>query len=1157
MNEDENYYALLGVPENADEAEIKRHYNNMRRKYAEDQEMTEKLNRAREVLFNPDERRQYDVERRFRKRIQDFLSALKNCDSEDRQRRLMAEGRRLYKEVLEVDPGNLDALRYLYDIEMYFGDEASAERCLCRLEERVRTLDNRNEALDYWQWLRDKSMESGQTEHTEAAFKAIYESDADDEKNNISYARLLYDVKHDAKAALGVLDACVERTKKDFARMRYLCEALRIIKQSGADHGRQTAVIDKMEKLAGPGNDATALGMIPLMAACIRDCETALFRKLEKIYRACGVTNGEIKEKFEMLRQLADVIDAGKFHKAVAMLLSDDLNDKVLERIAYCVVDDAAGVMASLDYIRDNAPLAWNSFGIIAALAEKTKQNLRSAKDLASMRNDQNISMDLKRLLELLILCSVANTDSLIEELKAAADSFFQDGAPELQRQSLIRVETYYPESYERLAGIFLDGHSTDELFSQQNTESRRRDKWQEKQPQSDGVRTGDTGYSTEKPKKKKASIIFKLLAGLIAFLMLGELLENVSYALDLSEFGEGIILFGLIALIVKAVSSHRKKNSSDNSYPAAQQEDMSEADETPDTTHRGSALHTDTEEYRSDVTGKTNAQAGTEDRKSDTVENAQPKTGGTVQKPSEAEMDMEQTPEGTENVLKVTEQTPAVTKALNAAGKSGPPGKRSRKKIVGAAIGVAAVLCVCLLVKGLLANNTDNAGSENYGGYTLTAEESSVEDKRFADLSFQMQVSELADYLGCLPENLVYTNKRTDTGDTIEGFGYVDTDGFMADFVITYSEEGGAHATYSNGDTIAMERNFFQNSSNLWYIYEKGKEDSGVSDEEVEEQQKLIAEYIGCSVDALEYCGMRDGIPEYRFVNGKPEFRVFIKGKLWAYYEGESPWQVEPGSYEMYVDDYSPEDSSSGNRDDNYLWGDTYADDEAQSIQDRVQSYVSAAGLDDRTAAKYTEIVANATNGTLPFNKTCEVDADSHFAIADIDADNTKELLLQVFVNENDGQDIHVVHYVYDYNASTNHLTEQCYINYSYDVAFFNNGSVITWWGEHDLGGDIQPYTVYEYTNNSNYNLVATVQSWDKNTASWDNDGNPFPYYVDLDNDGIIYNVNWDSDYSYDHWVDGAEFENLVRELEKRYGTTEEKQIKLDWQYYRNEAYN
>lgn len=137
----------------------------------------------------------------------------------------------------------------------------------------------------------------------------------------------------------------------------------------------------------------------------------------------------------------------------------------------------------------------------------------------------------------------------------------------------------------------------------------------------------------------------------------------------------------------------------------------------------------------------------------------------------------------------------------------------------------------------------------------------------------------------------------------------------------------------------------------------------------------------------------------------------------------------------------------------------------------------------------------------------------DNRFAVTDIDNDGREELLISYSTASMAGMFLAV----YDYNPSTNQLKQQLCLYPS--LSFYDNGMIKAEASHNHSRGEFWPFGLYQYQKDSDtYEMVASVGTWDKEfTDSW-GDGQPFPEELDVDGDGVLYNIQRGNNPAYEY---------------------------------------
>ena len=140
-------------------------------------------------------------------------------------------------------------------------------------------------------------------------------------------------------------------------------------------------------------------------------------------------------------------------------------------------------------------------------------------------------------------------------------------------------------------------------------------------------------------------------------------------------------------------------------------------------------------------------------------------------------------------------------------------------------------------------------------------------------------------------------------------------------------------------------------------------------------------------------------------------------------------------------------------------------------------------------------------------------------FAVADVDADGEKELVISFTAGPMASMALYVCGFDEDTGNITVLLTEFP------SVSFYPGGFLEAQLSHnHGLAGDsFWPYTLYAREGGS-YESIAFVDAWDVSLAQMDSTGKPFPADIDADGDGIVYLVTQDGETK---TLDGPDYES------------------------------
>lgn len=178
--------------------------------------------------------------------------------------------------------------------------------------------------------------------------------------------------------------------------------------------------------------------------------------------------------------------------------------------------------------------------------------------------------------------------------------------------------------------------------------------------------------------------------------------------------------------------------------------------------------------------------------------------------------------------------------------------------------------------------------------------------------------------------------------------------------------------------------------------------------------------------------------------------------------------------------------------------------------------------------------------------NYLSEYDRENKFAVYDIDGDGIEELLVEI--SSASMAEMRFVIYQYDLENDTIKVELDEFINNT----FYDNGIIVSNWSHNQgLGDAIFPYNVYQYDKNQDaYVKLGDADSWNREFAEKDWNGNAFPDSVDRDGDGNIYFIS-DAEGKTET-VDGAEFDKWENSL---FGNA--KEVEIDWKNLKSENYS
>ena len=150
-----------------------------------------------------------------------------------------------------------------------------------------------------------------------------------------------------------------------------------------------------------------------------------------------------------------------------------------------------------------------------------------------------------------------------------------------------------------------------------------------------------------------------------------------------------------------------------------------------------------------------------------------------------------------------------------------------------------------------------------------------------------------------------------------------------------------------------------------------------------------------------------------------------------------------------------------------------------------------------------------------------------NQFAVCDVDGDGEEELIIGFTNTYTAGQRGYVIGY--DANGAVNPVRIE--LQEFPMFTFYENAVMVGFSHNQGLAGDtLWPYYLYYYNSADDvYELIATVDAWDKSLRDTDYEGNPFPDEVDKDGDGVVYYIRaaWLNEKA--EAVDGETYRNWL----------------------------
>lgn len=150
-------------------------------------------------------------------------------------------------------------------------------------------------------------------------------------------------------------------------------------------------------------------------------------------------------------------------------------------------------------------------------------------------------------------------------------------------------------------------------------------------------------------------------------------------------------------------------------------------------------------------------------------------------------------------------------------------------------------------------------------------------------------------------------------------------------------------------------------------------------------------------------------------------------------------------------------------------------------------------------------------------------------YAVQDVDNDGREELLLRFADSSSDNFEA-----IYEYDPDADFFRCELFESESTDLQIYKNGSVkACWTNTPGLNPELEPFNIYVYNEETDkYNYSGYVDSWDVTFSETDNEGNAFPVKHDLDEDGIVFAIQYNDEYAYSFVHDNSDYKELSDRL-------------------------
>ena len=405
MEEMQDYYEVLEVPCDAADEEIKRAWHRKQREYQNDESKITQLNQAYEVLCDPEKRKQYDLNMRFGKQIESIKEKVRNSENLEQRNQHLKEAEKLYQDILEMDPENIDALWNLVEIEGMLENQERVTGYLLKLEKYVEG----KEKLEVCHRLGELYAKQKETDKAIECFQTIYKADVTYEEDIIALARLYYEEKENLKAAMLILNDSINRSTDTKYKIIYLCETLRAIRMM-KNASYQKVEESLYKKLAAfrtedeQQNLVNAAALLSCLADILEREDFECFHRIETIIQEYGTANEKLNTALEALQQMAVLMEAGRVHKAIPLFLKESWTIEDKEQFGRLVVNEAEAIKESLEAVKNEAPAYWEMEKQFLDLEKIINENLKASIEFQALLKDRSISSYMKEMMECLLL---------------------------------------------------------------------------------------------------------------------------------------------------------------------------------------------------------------------------------------------------------------------------------------------------------------------------------------------------------------------------------------------------------------------------------------------------------------------------------------------------------------------------------------------------------------------------------------------------------------------------------------------------------------------------------------------------------------------------------------------------------------------------------
>lgn len=459
MEEIQDYYELLGVSCNATLDEIKKACNRKRREYQNDKTKSIQLNQAREVLYDSDRRKQYDLKLQYGKQLVKINKKVRESKTLEERNKHLDDAKRIYLNILMTDNENIDALSNLADIEEILGNSKQA---IQYLEQLVKYITDSEKIKAYH---RMGEIYSKQRRIDEAIrfFGFIYQKDISYTEDVKLLVRLHAENKNNIKVAIQILEDCINRSTESKLKIIYICEMIRVIRKSkNLSYKDVEESMFKNLELFKSNNDEKNLFIVTTIFSCaselVDEKDFECWGKFEKVIKEYNVKNTEFIRRLELMRRAINFTKQGKFHNAIELYTDEKWTKVEQEKLSRLIIKEAEQIKKSLENIKKEIPEYWNDNKEILELEKLINEKLEVSKEYNSLSVDMNISYYMKKMIGYILLVELfVDFKDIKDDFDEARDILLDKEYKQILQRTLKAMKEEYPICYKKFADLFYD----------------------------------------------------------------------------------------------------------------------------------------------------------------------------------------------------------------------------------------------------------------------------------------------------------------------------------------------------------------------------------------------------------------------------------------------------------------------------------------------------------------------------------------------------------------------------------------------------------------------------------------------------------------------------------------------------------------------------